>query len=76
METHFSATNGAYTSTRNFFPTNYFYWLDILGTPASSDTDTTLSLALKQFDQQTIRTTYSKPVWKCIPNQERKNFKK
>jgi hypothetical protein len=27
---------------------------------ASSDTDTTLSLALKQFDQQNDKTTYSK----------------
>jgi hypothetical protein len=41
------------------------YWLDILGTPASSDTDT-LSLALKQFDQQTIRTTYSEILYGSV----------
>jgi hypothetical protein len=49
------------TFVPKFSPINYcLYWLDILEPSASSDTDTTLSLALKQFDQQNDKTTCSK----------------
>jgi hypothetical protein len=37
------------------------YWLDILGTPARVVIP--ILCRFKAIDQQTIRTTYSNPVW-------------
>ena len=53
METHFSALDVTLFKPPKYFLIIYCqYWLNISKTPkASSDTDLTLSLALKQFDE-------------------------
>jgi hypothetical protein len=58
MEVFFSTVNDS-LYTQKFFQVNCFlYWQDISKTQRPAVTDTTLSLALKQFDAQNDKTIY------------------
>jgi hypothetical protein len=69
VETHFSAAG---LSSR--LPNKFTTFSHIRNPSASSDTDTTLSLALKQFDQQNDNYVFEIPVAARIKNG--KSFKK
>jgi hypothetical protein len=59
MEVFFSTVNDSLYTPRNFSKsTASFIGKTFQNPTASSDTDTTLSLALKQFDAQNDKTIY------------------
>jgi hypothetical protein len=53
-----STVNDSYIRPEIFQVNCFLYWQTFQKPTASSDTDTTLSLALKQFDAKMIKTIY------------------
>jgi hypothetical protein len=76
MEIFFSTVNDSFIRQKFSQVNCTFIGKTFQNPTASSDTDTTLSLALKQFDAQNDKIIYLRYHTGCFQDRKRKDFKK